>query len=82
MATDILESLRSNVRREPLVCLAAAQEIDSMRLIMLNPFVSLFHAMDWIGLTVLTFSSNFFFLPLFYFHLPCLLGDFLCFFLL
>ena len=23
-----------------------------MRLIMLNPFVSLFHAMDWIGLTV------------------------------
>ena len=28
MATDILESLRSDVRREPLVCLAAAQEID------------------------------------------------------
>ena len=31
MATDILESLRSDVRREPLLCLAAAQEIDSMR---------------------------------------------------
>ena len=31
MATDILESLRSDVRREPLICLAAAQEIDSMR---------------------------------------------------